>query len=204
LAIITDGLAQKRFPCCASAHRSLDAIVELHNEAGIKIETVLSIETTIPTSNFNNLRFDNPQDEKEARFSMTYCGALALLFGTLRISDFTPGAISRPEVRVAMKKIRMLDAGPESDTGTGIWDSPAVTKIHFKDGSTIEKSIMHPVGSIHAPLTNSDTTAKFSDCVAGQISDYMQQQISLALSELQTIDVRRLTAMLRFPRPTRN
>lgn len=196
LAIITDGLAQKRFPCCASAHRSLDAIVELLGGSGRGAETVDSVKTTIPTSNYDNLRFDDPKDEKEARFSMTYCGSLALLFGTLRISDFTPGAIHRPEVRTAMKKIKMLDAGPKSDAGTGIWDTPAVTEIRFKDGHVVKQSVRHPVGSIQAPLTGSDAAAKFADCVAGRISDAARQRISKALTDFQTTNVRGLTALL--------
>ena len=33
-----------------------------------------------------------------------------------------------------MGRVRMLDAGPESDTGAGIWETPAETVITLADG----------------------------------------------------------------------
>ncbi|HAT85353.1 MAG TPA: 2-methylcitrate dehydratase [Rhizobiales bacterium] len=190
--IIVDGLAQKRFPCCASAHRSLDAIIAIRRSNNIDPEDIASIETIVPTSNFRNLRFDYPRDEKEARFSMTYCSAVAALFGKASLADFQPDSINRPSVQAMMAKVTMRDAGTKSDRGIGIWDFPAETRITLKDGSVLSKSIQQPVGTRGKPLTEQDHQNKFVDCVANKISKNDFNELATTLSNFQKITTNQL------------
>lgn len=196
-SVVADGLAQKRFPCCASAHRSLDAIIQMRNEHKIQPENIAAIETTIPSSNFRNLRFNTPKNEKEARFSMTYCAALAALHGHLNLSDFELEAVCRPNVQKMMAKVTMRDAGPESDAGTGIWDFPAHTRITLKDGSQFELSIKQPVGTISAPLSAQDHKRKFEDCVIGKLPQEETERLKDMLNNVEDSPVRNLAQVMR-------
>ncbi len=198
LSIIVDGLAQKRFPCCASAHRTLDAIVALRDEHDIRAENIKLIETVIPDSNYRNLRFKNPKDEKEARFSMTYCAAVAAVYGRLTLSDFTPEAVIRQEVSDVMQRVEMLEAGSASDSGSGIWDFPARTAIHLHDGSTLEKQVLYPIGTINKPLLQKNLTTKFQECAEHSLDQAVSDELQERLNNFQCEKVRHLTALLRL------
>ncbi|WP_169542782.1 MmgE/PrpD family protein [Sneathiella aquimaris] len=197
LAIIEAGLAQKRWPCCASAHRTLDAIFQLRQENDLDPHQIDYIETTIPDSNVKNLRFDNPENENEARFSMPYCAALVALNGKMSLSDFTPSAVRRPEVKAFLPKIRMNSAGPQSDFGTGIWDIPAETRITTKQGDVFEKIISHPVGTIHHPMGENELYQKFSECAASLLSPEQTDEFYTRLLNFENEPVRHIASHLR-------
>ncbi|MCF6231627.1 MAG: MmgE/PrpD family protein [Rhodobacteraceae bacterium] len=185
LSIVVDGLAQKRFPCCGSAHRSLDAIIYLRTKHDLKPDQIDRIETEIPGSNYDNLRFPTPKTASEARFSMTYCGALAMIFGQVRLSDFTADAVMRPEVRSFMDKIAMQDAGLVSRTAGGIWDCPARTSIFLRTGEVLQKDVMAPVGTINTPLSAADIDTKFSDCTDGKTGPGLRAEIRAICREIR-------------------
>ena len=196
-SVVADGLAQKRFPCCASAHRSLDAIVQMRAEHSIEPQDIRAIETTIPSSNYRNLRFNDPKNEKEARFSMTYCAAVAAIQGQVKLSDFTPDAVRRHNVREVMARVSVTDAGPASDAGTSIWDFPAYTRIIMNDGSQFELSVDQPVGTISAPLSSCDHERKFEDCVATNLKHTKAVELKSALDGIEHISLPRLTDIIR-------
>ncbi|MCF6326881.1 MAG: MmgE/PrpD family protein [Devosiaceae bacterium] len=192
LSIVADGLAQKRFPCCASAHRSLDAIIYLRTKHDLKPDQIDRIETKIPSSNYDNLRFSTPITACEARFSMTYSGALAMIFGQVRLSDFTAEAVMRPEIRSFMDKIVLQDAGLVSITGGSIWDYPAKTSIILRSGEVLQKDVMVPVGTANAPLSAADIKTKFNDCTDGKIGPDLQTKIRTICREIGSYKARQI------------
>ena len=91
LAIEKWGLAVKRYPCCGSTHRIVDGILALRAQYDFAAEDVVQVEVLVGYGNMINLPFDHPQNEMEARFSMQYSVAVALLYGRLGLADFTSG-----------------------------------------------------------------------------------------------------------------
>ena len=171
LAIISHGLAQKRFPCCASAHRTMDAILSLRSEYSLKANEIDRIETFVPDYDYQNMCFDRPKNEMEARFSMPYCAAVTALYGRVKLSDFNGMAISRPDVSKWLSKITMHSMGETTAKETSIWEIPAATTLFLKDGRCLEKQILQPVGTIHAPMSEKDKANKFRDCAEKHLSE---------------------------------
>lgn len=93
--IETRGLVTKLHQCCASTHRAIDVSLDLKNQHGFSLDQIQHIETKVGRSAVDNLAYPEPVDEMQARFSMQYCLATALLQGGLSLSDFTSGAICR-------------------------------------------------------------------------------------------------------------
>lgn len=93
------GLAPKRHACCGSAHNALDCILDLKIEHGFGADDVERIDVLVGSTNKKNLRYEQPADEFQARFSLHYNVALILLQGHAGLADFTPAAVQRPEVR---------------------------------------------------------------------------------------------------------
>ncbi len=197
LSILKDGLAQKRWPCCASAHRTLDAIQAMMRENDIRPEEIEQIETIIPDSNYRNLRFNSPANENEARFSMTYTAAVIALRQAITLRDFRPDMIRDPVTRDFMTKIQMISAGPQSDQGEGIWDDPAQTRILTHTRGVFEQSVLHPVGTIHHPLSETDLHQKFTECAAFLLSEEQSAELYSRLLNLENEKIRHIAPLLR-------
>ena len=73
------GLKVKIHPCCASVHTAVDALVDLMNEHDLQVDEIQSVETVVNKISYDNLMFNDPKTEMEARFSMHYCIAVAML-----------------------------------------------------------------------------------------------------------------------------
>ncbi|MBP1862211.1 MmgE/PrpD family protein [Rhizobium herbae] len=161
--IETRGLVTKLHPCCASTHRVIDAARDLQNEHGFSLDEVRGIETKVGQSAVDNLAYSDPADEMQARFSMQYCLAAALLQGRLSLADFTRDAIFRPEIRRHMTKISMSAFSAEEERGVErIAHQVTVTLL---DGRRLWTERLHAQGAIAAPITEAERHSKFSDCM---------------------------------------
>jgi 2-methylcitrate dehydratase PrpD len=165
LAIERYGLKAKIHPCCASVHCAVDALLELQRMHGFSAAEVERVDTLVNRVSFDNLRYPDPRTELEARFSMHWCIALALVQGRLGLDDFTPAALARKDVRAWLPRISMRHTEPggehpSKDNGR----EPALTTVRLRDGRTLERYAQHPKGSLQAPLAEGELDAKFEDC----------------------------------------
>ena len=185
LAIVSYGLAQKRFPCCASAHRTMDAILFLMSEYSLKTDEIERLETFVPDYDYQNMRFDRPTDEMEARFSMSYCAAVTALYGRAKLSDFTKMAVTRPEVSNWLYRVTMHSMGEKTVKETSIWEIPAVTTLLLQDGRRLEKHVLQPVGTIHTPMREEDKVNKFRDCTEKYLPEWKIGELYRRLMNLK-------------------
>ncbi|MCB1739507.1 MAG: MmgE/PrpD family protein [Gammaproteobacteria bacterium] len=198
-AIEAYGLAPKLYPCCGSAHRVLDSVLALRAEHGFDAGQVETVEALVGYGNKRNLCYDEPTQEMEARFSLNYCVAVALLYGRVSLADFTPSAVGRPEVRALLHRTIMnaTPAGAEGNDPTS--RLPHEVRIRLKDGRVLESETLWARGTIHNPFAREDLNAKFADCCAGILGD---EDYDAALRGCQDIlalsSVRELTRHLRF------
>jgi 2-methylcitrate dehydratase PrpD len=205
LAIERYGLKAKIHPCCASAHCALDALLSLRREHGFSPAQVERIEVLVNRMSYDNLMYANPRTELEARFSMHWCMALALLNGRLELADFTSAALRRAEVRAWLPRIAMRHTEPGSelplkDNGR----EPALVAVLLKDRRALERYAQHPKGSLQAPLEAGELDAKFDDCTRGRIAAPSAAKLRSMLGALEHLaDVRSLMGLLRSAPPRR-
>lgn len=204
LSILEFGLAQKKWPCCASAHRTLDAVYDLKSEHGFTASEIKQIETVIPDSNYKNLRFHRPENAHEARFSMHYTVAVLMCTGDLTLDDFTADAVRRPEIRQFMDRVSMLSALPAEQATTGIWDIPAQTTILCTGNKQYAKSVKQPMGTSYAPLTETDLTLKFLACARRLLSTEKAYQIVEILGDFEKQNIRHVAPLLRMRETNQN
>lgn len=161
--IESDGLIPKRHPCCGSTHNTVDVILDLKAKHGFSAADVEAVDTLVGIANARNLAYPDPQDEMQARFSMHYCVALALLQERLTLADFTPAAVERPAVR-RLLPLTTMRAYDTSDAAEG--RRPHRVTIRLKDGRVLEAERVEAKGSIADPFDDADREAKFRDCCA--------------------------------------
>lgn len=163
-AIETDGLLAKRFPCCGAAHRTLDGLVALREQYRFELDGVERVEALIPAFARANLRFDDPRDANEGRFSLTYCAARVLQNGRLSLNDMTLQAVRDPSIRPWLERIVSHTKPGSVSEELGLNATPVVTRVVLKNGLVHEIGIKVPKGSRLTPLSDEEKRQKFIDC----------------------------------------
>ena len=160
-SLIDPGISLKRFPCCFGAHRPLGGLFELIARDRIRWNDVQAVNIDFLPMSDKALTHMNPQTGLEAKFSIEYCAAAALLDGELTLGSFTDDKVQRPEARELMAKVhrRHVEAEGSFSAHHGYTDIEIVTK----DGRHALRADKTP-GSRAWPLSKADIRQKFIGC----------------------------------------
>jgi 2-methylcitrate dehydratase PrpD len=181
--IEVDGLMPKRHPCCGSTHNTVDAILDLRAEHEFAADDVVAVETRVGIANARNLAYPEPVNEMQARFSMQYCVALALLKDRLTLADFTPEAVARDEVR-RLLPITTMTSHSREDELAGNGRLPHKVTVRLRDRRVIQAERKESKGSMVDPFDDEDRRAKFFDCC----SRLRETALTSLYDRLQSLD----------------
>jgi 2-methylcitrate dehydratase PrpD len=156
--------AFKPYPCCQLLHSFIEAATLVRTELAADGVDLTSIETvraglaepgrslvTLPTD-----RKALPERVHEARFSLPYVLASALVHGRVDLATFRPAALHDPDVRALASRVVAVD-DPESDYPV---HDPAVVEL-VAAGRTWRVRVPYHPGSPEAPLTEERVVEKF-------------------------------------------
>ena len=166
-AIERYGLWQKVYPCCGSVHRPLDALLDMRGDSGLAPQAVAEIDALLPEIAVQNLPYDAPADAMQARFSLPYLLASALIDGRLALDAFTGDALARPDVRTLIPRIRMRP-DPEQPGDVNVDEVPlrATVTVRLAGGAERSRTVREPRGHPCRPLDRDALHAKFVDCAS--------------------------------------
>jgi 2-methylcitrate dehydratase PrpD len=156
--------AYKPYPCCQLLHAFIDAakaiLVDFARE-GVSAQAITRISgrlaepgLTLVTDPIERKRA--PEHPHEARFSLPFTVASALLYGDVDIDSFRPDRLKNPDIR-RLAAIVQYGEDPESDYPL---HCPALLEIEAQ-GKTYKRRIPFHPGSPEAPLSQSDVLDKF-------------------------------------------
>jgi len=193
------GLAPKCHPCCGSAHKSIDNLLDLKKRHGFGADDVEAIHARVNTTNLRNLCFPDPVNEMEARFSMHYCLAVALKNDFLSLKDFTPEAVMDPEIRALLTRTEMTATPPESELDPS-GEFPHELTVRLKSGDELRITRTHPRGTLADPFTDEDRWRKFEDCCQPTLGAEATRRLYGGFSALsETRDLSELMGLLATP-----
>jgi len=167
-AVVAPGVWLKRYPCCASTHRAVDAVIALCREHRLAAPDVARVDTLVSEPAVRNLMYVRPQDEMQARFSMPYCVAAACLDGDLRLGTFRRDAIARADIAAFLPRVTMASDPLQPADMPSTVKSWATTTITTADGRRLSAKVVDPKGYPDNPLAEDELADKFRDCAAGQ------------------------------------
>ncbi len=157
--ILEHGLKVKRYPNCGSLHRALDGLLGLMEEHNLGADQIDTVLVRAPAAHLRNLMHDNPQTPAQAKFSLEYSLAAAMLGQEIGLLDYTDAAVQRAEVRALMPKItKEYVEKLESDF-------PTQVHITLTNGERLEVAIPMPIGSKAVPMTDAQIWAKLLTCL---------------------------------------
>ena len=156
----------KNHACCGHTFAAIDGALALQHEFGLThgdIET-LTVATYGPALEVAGI--EHPSTAAEARFSLKYVVACALVTGSVRLAAFDSQRLSDPAIRGLMKRIT-LQVEPTLDAAFPGQRAARVV-VRTRDGITREHFQPARKGDPELPLSDSDLDDKFLE-LAGPV-----------------------------------
>ncbi len=164
---ITDGLGSrwkisencyKLHSCCGHTHTAIDLAIQLRQEP---IES-LRIETYGP--GYEIVKEMRPRTPYQAKFSIAYCVAVALLDGRAGLDQFTPKRMADPAIPKVLDLIQVTVADDLTRKYPAAW--PARLTLTLPFGETLSREADFPRGNPENPVSTAELEHKFRGLVA--------------------------------------
>jgi 2-methylcitrate dehydratase PrpD len=158
---VPGGLAVKVFPCCYALQRPISALSDLTRQ-GLDPAEVERIVLRTPKGTVAPLIHHRPDTGLQAKFSIEYAAATALLDDYSGFWSFTDEAVQRPEARrlVDLVEVQLGDGGDWLLAGE------FEAEVHA-GGRVLYAREQFPPGSPQRPPTHVELLRKVRDCLAG-------------------------------------
>jgi 2-methylcitrate dehydratase PrpD len=190
--ILTEGLSIKKFPACYCTHRAIDGMLALLQQRPIAATDVAAVTVHLSDRHATILRNHRPQTGLEAKFSMEFAMAAAIIAGRVGLAELTDDFVQRPDVQALMPRVGIVtnqDYDPDSPAGS-CFDRVTLTLASGQvvDGPEIRRARGHAT----VPLSDQELFEKFSLCLevggvgaqAAALFDRLQNLASLSAREV--------------------
>lgn len=187
LRILDSGLSIKKYPMCYATHRVIDGVLDLVNANDVKPAEVARMHASIGVAQASMLRNHSPVTGLEAKFSLEFAMACALVARKVGIQQLTDEFVAQPEVREAMSKV----AGSTVESTCPVEPIFSLTDqvtLELKDGRKLDSGqIRFARGNAMLPLREEELRAKFLDCCSAA-TDLDAEGLYRNLSGLMNVD----------------
>jgi 2-methylcitrate dehydratase PrpD len=185
--IVDPGLAIKQYPCCGSTHPAIDAMLMLVRENDLTPSMVSRIESRTHPRRLAHTDRPDPKGALDAKFSVQYCLARALVSREVSIEHFEDGRYDEPEVRSVLARVAAL-AWPDRNMALSEHFGADV-RVTLTDGRVLTKSVPRPLGrGPSIPLPPERLRRKFIDCARRVLSAEAANRLHRLLDTLETLD----------------
>ena len=159
------GVNIKKYPLCFAAHRALDGTLDLLAEHKLQAGQVAHVTVTTSRRNRSTLRYAQPQTTLEAKFSMQFAVASALIARRAGLTELEEAFVTRDDVQAMMQRVEVLPDDRDDPARQG--EAPEDTvEIEVKDGGRYHRAVAYVRGGPEHPLLPGELYAKFESCLA--------------------------------------
>ena len=162
------GLNVKLYPCCYATHAAVDAALELRETLtapGLD-GSIAGIDVAVPPGGLAPLLHHRPTNGLQAKFSLEYAVAAALIDGEVILASFEDAQLQRSDVQTLLRRVTVGET-PTPPSGQPTWADTfaAVVTLCLPDGRTTTSRVDQPAGHATRPVTEAQLQAKFADCL---------------------------------------
>jgi 2-methylcitrate dehydratase PrpD len=185
-----DQLSFKAWPCCRGTHAYVEAALALRRAHGLAPSQVREI--VLATGEVQQMLVEPAERKRapataiDAKFSIPFTVAAALVHGRVGLDSFSPAALADPAVlalAARSRSERRADWGRDRAAAGGL-------ALVLADGRRLEATIETPLGDPARPLSEEQLRSKFVDC-AGQaarpIARDQAERLADAILELEAV-----------------
>jgi 2-methylcitrate dehydratase PrpD len=189
----------KPWPSCRGTHSYIEAVLQIMDAHNLKPSDVEAIKVVV--SPVNEMlcepleRKQNPVTAIDAKFSLPFVVATALLYGRVTLDYFTPQALADQDVLELARKVTY-----EVDTGLTLKEAVRGFLQINTESETLSKRVDFPYGHPKNPISQEALVLKFMDCArhsARRISKRkLNEIVELILNLEQVENIREITEAL--------
>ncbi len=196
LEIEGDTIALKQFPCCGSTHPAITMMLRLAREERITATDVGRIEVLPHGRRLRHTDTPVPQSTLEAKFSVQYVTARALVDGAVRLKDFEGEAYADPAIRALLAVTEARPHPDMADDAEEQWGAEVI--VWHRDGRRLSRRIDQLVGrGGDMPMTREELWEKFEDCASRTLPRERLPRLFETLERFEALeDVNLLTGQL--------
>jgi 2-methylcitrate dehydratase PrpD len=177
------GVSLKIYPCAGVLHPALDVVLDLRQRFTIATERIDRITVTLDVNAALPLVYDRPKDELQAKFSLHFAVAAALVDGAAGLKQFSAERISSPKIRNLMKRVEFIRRPPRK--GADNIGIHTAVEIAMKAGAVHRGRADIARGHPALPPSRAEIAEKFRQCGNGVLTP---KQIERFLQKFDTLE----------------
>jgi 2-methylcitrate dehydratase PrpD len=201
--IESPGIGLKKYPSCYHTHRALDGVFQLLGQHRLGDKDIVEVDVGTSERAMRVLAFSEPETPYQAKYSMPYCIAAAVVDHQVTLDTFTSQKMEDRDIVEARKKVHLsfpdvpiwpglADVGPDTE-----FVGNPVT-IRTTDGPSYSARVDIPRGDPALPLTDNELLAKYRDCGRRQLRpDDIERSVDQVLGLERVINIGTLMAALK-------
>ena len=144
----------KFYAACHLVHATVDAARGIRASGPLAAEAIERVECRVHPLVLKAANQRNPQTDLEAKFSIGFCAAIALLRGDAGEAEFNAASIADPDVARVMARVT-----PEPDPAMPV--VAAHMTVRLTDGRVLEQHVSAARGTAQNPPSRDDVEEKF-------------------------------------------
>lgn len=193
-------LTVKNHVGCGHVFPAIDGVLALRQQHNIDLADIARIHVASYRPALDIACHDFPQTANEARFSLKYMVATALVHGDVRMNAYSAKRIACPATRELMGKV-VATVDPDMDQRFPQQRAARIS-IELKDGRRLEHVQPNRKGDPEAPLSDEELNSKFLELAEPVIGRAGTQALLQRLWKLEAQPAACLNRMLAQVNPT--
>ncbi|MDQ2052535.1 MmgE/PrpD family protein [Natronolimnohabitans sp. A-GB9] len=181
-AILEDGIDVKRYPCCYYTHAAIHAAVDLASAHDIEPDEIDGVRVVASQGAADALHHDDPDTGLEAKFSMPYLIAHAVVHRDVSLAAFDADCLENRTVQTVRERVSL-----EVDKDRPYDSNAARVEITTRDGDHYERLQKRPPGTHEDPLSIEELHEKFRMCADRAVADVDARAALADLDSLRSV-----------------
>ena len=160
----------KPFPTGIVIQPTIDACIQIHREHRLAPRNITAVTLQVAPIVFELCMKKDLKVGLEGKFSIYHAAAIGLVRGRASLDEFTDATVSDPD----LLRVRELTVPIKN---AAIADDEVKVEVTMADGTRLTKHVVHAVGNIGRPMTDSEIEDKFRDLARRVISHERAEEI---------------------------
>jgi 2-methylcitrate dehydratase PrpD len=154
----------KVWACCGHTHSAID-IAKMLRERSPNVNEIASIQIETYGPGYEIVKEPSPRTPYEAKFSIAYCVAAALVYGGAPLAAFAmDDGATHPDIAALLRRTTVTVAPDLTAKYPAAW--PARVRVTLANGEVLDGASDYPVGNPENPVSTSHLEEKFAGLVA--------------------------------------
>jgi 2-methylcitrate dehydratase PrpD len=173
----------KNHACCGHAFAAIDGALALQRKMKLAAGDIERVRVGTYKAALDVAGIEDPRNAAEARFSLKYLVATALVHGSVRLAAFEPARLGDPATRALMQRVE-VSLDPALDASFPKQRAARVA-LTARGGASAEHLQPTRIGDPDAPLSDAQLEAKFLELAAPVLGEAAARRLLARLWRLE-------------------